>query len=306
MIKGRLEPFYEQGSICTSLLLYQDGKEGYDALVEITEEYYIKVYNRQNKLVYEGEVIKDDFTKNKLINNWHYCLNVDWLQYGVEYRIWKSYFNKGYRAELTDSKMNEKEKYKNKLMKELMKKYNKEKKYEETLLTQNRILLKEKKELYYLLERNNWEYQKFEDEFHIILIEKYKEEEELKKSLKKVKKIEKSLSTLIDFDLPNEFKKIKKFNKFKNKHNIYYNPILMFDKEIKDDKKIKLINKFNKLEQQSELAKEKIMKEMFKKIDKIEPMILKEENETLYEYTEETNVIKVLKFSNKVISNIMR
>ena len=42
--------------------LYLDGKEGYNALYSITEGDYITIYNADNEIIYEGDIIQDKFS----------------------------------------------------------------------------------------------------------------------------------------------------------------------------------------------------------------------------------------------------
>lgn len=310
MFKGKLEWFFEQGSVMTSLIFYEDGKEGYDALKNITEEHYIKIYNKQDKLVYEGEIIKDDFSGYKAFFNSNYGrlvsndVQVDWLQYGIEPDVWGSYFIKSYRAELYPSKIKNKEKYKKKLLKKVEKKYNEEKKYHKTLLNKTRIVLESKNNLFEQLFNAQKRYQIFNTEYHTLLIESYKKEKYLGKKLNKINKLKKSEAVLIDIDLPIEFEKVRKFENFKNRYDVpFFVELKLMEMEKKKVSKKdiqKFKNKYIKLQKESEKAKNIIQKELYKKINKVEEKVLVEEIETENYYNKETNIVKLISFPKKI------
>ena len=308
---GKLEWFFEQGCIMVSLLLYRDGHSGYDALFEINEEHYIEIFNHKNKLVYEGEIIKDDFTGWKTAYNSNRGgltsngSQVEWLQYGVDPDIWGGYFSKSYRAKLYKSNLTkkQKEKLKKKSIKKLEKKYNEDKEYEETLLNKTRICLENKEDLYKELNHSEKRYQMFDGNYHTLFIESYKKEEYIGEKLDKIKKIKKSDSALIDINMPEEFEKIRKFNKFKNRHEV----VLLFIKKTEMAKAgisrkdiFKFETKFLKLEKESKKARKIIERELYKKINKVTPRILIEEKETINEYIKEVSVIKILSFPKKI------
>lgn len=313
MLKGKLKLFLEQGMEHNALCFYENGKSGYEALNNITEENYIKIYNKQDELVFEGEIIYDDFsgwkpTSNKL-NGQLYggVIPVNFLQYGVEPEVWFGYFAKEYKAKLYESKMSKEEKKEKKkqLMKELKKKYEEERKYKDTLLNKTRITLNRKDDIFELLKKVEKRYQIFDDEYHTLLIENYKENKiKNKKNLEKLKKIKKSEAFLIDIDIKEEVEKIKEFEEFNKKNNIIFISSTlkeMEDKGVSLKNRQKLEKKYNDLEKKYKKSRKSITEKLFEEIDKIDSKLLIEEYETVTYYEKEESIAKLIKFPKKLI-----
>lgn len=313
MLKGKLELYGEQGMEHSALCFYEDGKEGYDGLHNITEEHYIKIYNKQDKLVFKGEIIYDNFSGwqpsyNKLNGQLRAAgATVNFLQYGIEPEVWYGYFAKQYRAKLYPSKMSKKEKkaYKKKLMKKLKKQYEEERKYEDTLLTKTRITLNRKEDIFDLIKQAEKRYQIFDNEYHTLLVENYKESKiKNKNKLEIVKKLKKEDAVLIEVDIKEGVKYIKEFEEFKNRHNI-----ILFSSTLKEmeNKGVSLKNrqkferKYYELENKSENAKKDIIKKLYKEIDKIQSKLLIEEYETVTYYEKDESIVKLIKFPKKVM-----
>lgn len=313
MLKGKLKVFLEQGMENNSLCFYENGKSGYEALNNITEENYIKIYNKQEKLVFEGEIIFDNFSgwkpTNKKSNGQLYAgvTPVNFLQYGVDPEVWFGYFAKEYKAKLYESKISKEEKKekKNKLMKELKNKYEEERKYKSTLLNKTRITLNRKADIFELLRKVEKRYQIFDDEYHTLLIENYKESKiKNKKNLEKLKKIKKYEAVLIDIDIKDEVKQVKDFEEFNKKNNIIF--ISSTIKELEDKgvplKSIqKLEKRYNDLEKKYKKSKKSITEKLYNEIDKIEPKLLIEEYETVTYYEKDESIAKLIKFPKKII-----
>ncbi len=313
MLKGKLELYSEVGMEHQALCFYEEEKEGYDALNNITEEHYMKIYNKQNKLVFKGEIIYDDFTGWKPSNDklkgqlYGGKVPVNFLQYGIDPEVWFGYFAKQYTAKLYKSKMSNKEKkeYKKKLMKKLKKKYEEERKYEDTLLTKTRITLNRKEDIFELLQQAEKRYQIFDNEYHTLLIENYKENKiKNKEKLKEIKKLKKEDAILIDIDIKEEMKHIKEFEDFNERHKIiFFSSTLkeMENKGVSLKNRQKFERKYHDLEKKYKESRESIIEKLYKKIDKIKSKLLVEEYETVTYYEKEEYIVKLIKFPKKVM-----
>lgn len=299
MFKGKLEAFWETGSEGIHWFLYLDGKEGYDALYSIEEGDYITIYNEENDIIYESDIIKDRFSNwrsypmNPLIgqqvagNYW-----VHWLQANVEPELWSRWFHKAYRATIKKSILTEveRENIKNKIKDD----YYKNRVFKKVLLEKSQLNLSliepefygEKGEIALidmLLSANN-QYQIFDDKYYTIINIEDKNDCDLKNiSLEDIKKENFSEINIIPDDSTfNEFNKLLDFSKNISK-NYSKHLDIMFGKV--EDKEY--IEKFEKNQKDSKILKSKLGKIFLEQLKETESYKIK------------NNVIKLIKFSKK-------
>jgi hypothetical protein len=113
-IKGKCDPFFETGTEGVIWSLYEDGKEGYDALQVIDQGDYLTIFDPENptKVVWEGNIdlewernyhpypMNPQYGQQAIMGMW-----VHGIQRNVEPDDWGTWFFKAYPAELIKSEI---------------------------------------------------------------------------------------------------------------------------------------------------------------------------------------------------------
>lgn len=260
MIKGKLEAFFETGTEGVIWSIYMDGKEGYDALYSIKEGDYITIYNEEDKIIYQGDIIEDVFS------NWYSypmnpilgqqaagCYLVHWVQANVDPDKWCEWFNKSLRAEITESKLNPNI-IKN-IKESIIQKYYITRKFSDVIIEKSKLKFDPKKPEHWgsegascvgsLLFSAQTKYQIFDDKYYtMILLENVNDfDHEIK-----IEDINKSLFTELNLlqnkDILKQIKEYKKFNEENLKKDFEKHLSIMFG-QIKDEKYFETFNKLN-------------------------------------------------------------
>ena len=299
MFNGRLEAFWETGSEGVHWSLYLDGKEGYNALYSITEGDYITIYNEDNEVIYEGDIIQDRFS------NWKaYPMNpiygqqvagnylVHWIQANVNPDLWERWFSRGYRATIKKSILTDEERnnIKNKIKEDFFKNRN----FKEVLLEKSQLNISLEKPKFYdqegeialmemLLSSNN-KYQIFNDQYFTIV----KIENNVDNNLKEINTSYIDKKNFCEIELienENILKALKECLNFQNNitKNFSKHLDVMFGK-VKDKEYVEAFEKHQEIFQKLKLEIGKLFLEKLKEAES---------------YKIENNVIKLIKFSKK-------
>lgn len=159
-ITGNLEAFFESGSEGIQWCIYMDNKKGYDALHYIESDDYITIYDEENSVIYEGDIIKDNFS------NWQpYPMNpmlgqqvagdyyVHWVQANVDPDLWSEWFNKRLKAEITKSNLSNDQR--ELIKKSIIDNYYKNIELSDAVLTKSKLLINLKEPKHYNEEGTN-------------------------------------------------------------------------------------------------------------------------------------------------------
>ena len=113
-IKGKLDPFFETGTEGVIWSLYEDGKEGYDALVILDQGDYLTIFDPEDstKVVWEGNIdleyernyhpypMNPKYGQQAVMGYW-----VHGIQRDVEPDDWGIWFFKAYPGEVIKSEI---------------------------------------------------------------------------------------------------------------------------------------------------------------------------------------------------------
>ena len=299
MLKGKLEAFWETGSEGVHWSLYLDGKKGYAGLHSITEGDYITIYDEDNEIIYEGDIIQDRFS------NWKaYPMNpifgqqvagnylVHWIQANVNPDLWEKWFVKSYRATIKKSLLTDEERnnIKNKIKEDFFKNRN----FKEVLLEKSQLNISLEKPKFYdqegeialmemLLSANN-KYQIFNNQyFTIVNIENNSDNNLTEINTSYISKENFHEIELIENEkILKELKQCLNFQKYINE-NFSKHLDIMFG-NVKDKEYIEEFEKHQEIFQKLKLDIGKLFLEKLK------------ESES---YKIKNNVIKLIKFSKK-------
>jgi len=107
MIKGKLTDFFETGCEGTFWAFFEDNKTGYDGLQMLEEDDYLKVFDADGEIYWEGKIV---YATETNLTSYPYdpensqqvvCgLWIHWLQKHVDPEFWANMFFLQMRAEL--------------------------------------------------------------------------------------------------------------------------------------------------------------------------------------------------------------
>ena len=292
MIKGKLESFWETGTEGVIWSLYMDGKEGYDALYTIKEGDYIKIYDEEDKLMYEGDIIEDRFSNwfsypmNPILGQQAAgCYLVHWVQADVSPDTWCHWFNRTLRAEITESFL---EKEKIKLVKNsIINKYYQDRVFSDVILEKSKLQFDPKNPKHWgeegdsvvasLLFSAEKRYQIFDDKYYTMIIlqnTKDYDQEIVAESIEP--KLFTELNLIEEQDIFDKVNKYKDFQKNVVSKDYKRHFAIMFG-SIEDED---YLRKLDNLSKDYNICKEKMGKDLLNKIKyipsyKIEDTIFK-------------------------------
>jgi len=154
MQKGILIPYFETGMEAARWAFYEDGKEGYEGLFELTEDHHLKVFDEEGNVFFEDDIIKDTWSKyeakidnpimgRQIAGN----LSVEWIQIDAHMGKWLHMFSREYSAELTKTTKSKEDIAKIKLEKK--EKYLKERSFKVEVLIKPKLFFNLKSPQYY-------------------------------------------------------------------------------------------------------------------------------------------------------------
>jgi hypothetical protein len=285
MQKGILIPYFETGLEITKWAFFEDDKEGYDGLHVLTEEHHIKVFDENNKIIYDEDIIEDKFSNyesypdnpvkgQQLAGN----LWVDWIQANTSMKEWLDMFSKERKVEVTKSTKSAEElkKIKEKIKINYFTNIN----FKKEVLLKPKLMFDINNPQYYqkegeivLLEQlmtMNFDYQIFDEQIYLIYV---MQKEEFKGREVKISFIEKDNFTKITTELKKEKAKFLELYRYNKKH-FSQNMKLLFKEDLTIEDQI-FEKEFDNKNEQLEVLKEQIASEMFLKLRNAPKYILK-------------------------------
>ena len=302
MKKGILIPYFESGMEITNWAFYEDDKEGYDGLHILTEEHHIKVFDENNKIVFNEDIIHDTFSNyesyptnpiqgSQLAGN----LWVSWVQANAKLRDWLNMFSKEYRVEVTESKTS-KEERKN-IKEEIIKNHYENRNFKKEMLLKPKLMFNINNPEYYQekgetvlmkqLMTINFKYQVFDEKIYIIYV---MQGEEMSGKEVDIKFLEEKNFTVLNTNLKKEKTKLLELEKY-IKRNFKKNMSIVFKEELTDLEQ-KLEKEFEEKNDRAKKLKELISHEMFEKLKEAPKYILKGEGV-------DSTAVKFISFNKK-------